>query len=175
MVAPIIEEQMHQYLIKQEEERCRNLKAEYDRQEETRGKKVTRKAIAKPWTRPGENALCQDADLLILVTEYDYDLSDRDFQEYCQARGILHVAGEPGSRRREFFSDHGKLKSEYLKDPYFQFAQEFNGKRYQYTDREMVIGWEIISLGRAALQDCWELYTKNLKHKGNQTNGVRCH
>jgi len=165
MVAPI-EEQMYQYLIKQEEERCRELESEYDRNEETRGKKVKRKSIAKPWTRPGENTLCQDADLLILVGEYDYDLSDGDFQKYCEARGILHVAGELGSRRWEFFSDHRKLRSEYLKDPYSQFAQEFNGKQYQYTDREMEIGWEIILLGRATLQDCWELYTSNLKNKG---------
>ena len=152
MAAPI-EKQMHQHLIKLEAERCKQL--------ESAGKKAKRRAIAKPWTRPGENALCQDTDLLILVSEYDYDLTDTHFQRYCEARGVLYVAGEPGSRRWEFFRHYTKSKTEYLKDPYFQFAQEHNGKRYRYTDDEMETGWRIVVIGRGKLQDCWELYTRH--------------
>jgi hypothetical protein len=164
-MVPPVEEQMHKALIRQEEERCKKLEVEYEHSDETRGKEVKRKQIAKPWTRPGAKALCQRADLLILVTEYNYDLTDGGFQKYCEARGTVHVAGEFGSRRWEFFSDHGKLKSEYLGDTYFQFAETVDGKRYQYTDREMEMGWEIILQGRATLQDCWELYIGERKGK----------
>jgi len=163
MVAPL-EEQMHQHLIEQEEKRCRALELEY-KKKEMPGKTVKRKVIEKPWTRPGKHALCQDTDMLILVNAYDYDLSDKAFQEYCSVRGILHVAGELGSHRWEFFTNYEKSRSEYFKDRYFQFTQEVNGKRYRYTDEEMRTGWEIILLGRAKLQDCWELYSSNLNDK----------
>jgi hypothetical protein len=161
MVSPI-EEQIHQFLIEQEEQRCRALEIEYNKNKETKGKIVKRKKISKPWRRPGEKALCQDDELLIMVDEYDYDLSNGKFREYCLARGVLHVAGEEGTRRWEYFVDYSKPKSDYLKDAYFQLAEEMNGKRYRYTSQQMETGWKIIILGRARLQDCWELYSKEL-------------
>jgi hypothetical protein len=159
MVASI-ENQIHKFLIDQEEKRCRAIEAENNKNEETKGKKVKRKAIPKPWVRPGDAALCQEADLLIMVSEYDYDLSDKTFQAYCSARGILHVAGEPGSRRWTYLADYWKTQNSYLADSYFQLSEEVDGKRHRYTDEEMEIGWSILLLGRAALQDCWELYSR---------------
>lgn len=159
MVA-LIEDQIHQFLIKQEEERCRALEAEFDKSNEAKDKKVKRRTIPKPWARPGGSALCQEIDLLIMVDEYDYDLSNKTFQGYCSARGILHVTGEPGSRRWEYMADYAKTKRDYLADPWFQFAQEFDGKRYRYTNEEMETCWKIVRLGRAKLQDCWELYSQ---------------
>lgn len=165
MVASI-EDQIHQFLIDQEEKRCRAIEAENNKNEETKGKKVKRKMIPKPWGRPGDVALCQEIDLLIMVSEYDYDLADETFQAYCSARGILHVAGKTGSRRWQYLADYRKTKSAYLADPYFQFAEEVDGKRYRYTDEEMGTGWNIMLLGRAKLQDCWELYAR-------ESNGQR--
>lgn len=162
MVA-LIEDQIHQFLIDQEEERCRAIEAENNKNEETKNKKVKRKAIPKPWVRPSASALCQESDLLIMVRDYDYDLSDNAFQDYCDARGILHVAGEPGSRRWEYMADYRKPKSAYLADLHFQFAEEIDGKQHRFTDDEMETGWKIISLGRAKLQDCWELYCRELR------------
>jgi len=159
MVA-LIEDQIHQFLIEQEEERCRALESEYNRSDETKGKIVKRKTIPKPWARRGENTLCQDTDLLIMVDEYDYDLSSNEFQRYCSTRGVLHIAGDIGSKRWEFFSDYRKLKSEYLADSYFRFAEEMDGKRYKYTIEELETSWRIILLGRAKLQDCWELFLR---------------
>lgn len=159
MVA-LIEDQIHQFLMDQEEERCRAIKAEHNKNEETKGKKVKRKTIPKPRVRPDDSALCQEVNLLIMVSEYDYDLSDKTFQAYCSDRGILHVAGEPGSRRWKYLADYRKTKSVYLADPYFQLSEEVDGKRHHYTNDEMETGWKIILLGRAKLQDCWELYSR---------------
>ena len=159
MVA-LIEGQIHQFLIDQEEERCRAIETKNNKNEETKGKKVKRKTISKPWVRPGESALCQEVDLLIMVSAYDYDLSDKTFQAYCSARGILHVAGEPGSRRWKYVADFRKTKSAYLADPHFQFSEEVGGKQHRYTDEEMETGWKIMSLGRAMIQDCWELFSR---------------
>jgi hypothetical protein len=154
----LIENQMHRYLIKREEEKCREIEEKMKNGRDGVTKKVKRKKVAKPWTRSGPKALCMEPDLLLMVDEYDYDLANKDFQEYCLNRGILGFAGDIGSKRWSFFLDFCKSKAEYLNDPYFQFAQEMNGKRHKYTDNEMEGGWKIIKLGRAKLQDCWELY-----------------
>lgn len=159
MVA-LIEDQIHQFLIDQEEERCKAIEATYEKNEKTKGKKVQRKTIPKPWMRAVASALCQEADLLAMVSQYDYDLSDAKFQAYCSTRGILHVAGEPGSRRWKYYADHQINKDAFLADPYFQFSQEIDGKRIHYTDTEMETSWKIMLLGRAQLQDCWELYRR---------------
>lgn len=161
-MAALIEDQIHQLLIDQEEERCRAIEVENNKREGAKKKnnKVNRRIIKKPWARPGESAICQDYDLLIMVYDYDYDLSDKLFQEYCAARGVLHVAGVPGSRRWEYLEDYRKTKVTYLADPYFQFAEKLDGKQYRFTEEEMETGWTIMSLGRAKLQDCWELYSR---------------
>jgi hypothetical protein len=138
--------------------KVRRLEVERDQSTKAKQKKVTRRKISRPWTRPGKNALCQEVDLLMLVQEYDYELSDSDFRRYAKARGILHVAGEPGSRRWEFYSDYSKTKDEFLGDSYFQLGQMVDRKQYAYTLEEMEIAWRIVLLGRSALQDCWELY-----------------
>lgn len=154
MVA-LIEDQMHKFLVDQEEQRCRLIELDNP------GMKVTRRKIQKPWTRPEHSTLCQDLALLIMVSEYDYRLSDAGFVDYCAKRGVLHVAGEPGSRRWGFMANYQKSKSDYLDDdPYFWFAEEVDGKRYRFTDEQMETGWRIITLGRAKLQDCWELYCR---------------
>jgi hypothetical protein len=159
MVA-LIEDQIHLFLIDQEEERCRAIEAENNKHKETKGKKIKRKTILKPWVRPSDSALCQDVELLIMVSQYDYALSNKTFQAYCSGRGILHVAGEPGTKRWKYLADYRKTKSAYFADSYFHFAEEVGGKRYSYTEEEMETGWKTMLLGRAKLQDCWELYSR---------------
>ena len=99
----LVEDQIHRYYIQLEEQRCKQLEAEYAKNSKTREKKAKRREIPKPWTRPGPYALCQDPEFLILVNEYDYNLSDAGFQQYCASRGVLHVAGEADSIRWLFF------------------------------------------------------------------------
>jgi DNA polymerase III subunit epsilon len=156
-VAPV-EDHIHRVFVAREEERCRKLETEYARDPKKARKKVARRPVLKPWLRPMPQALLQDPDLLLLVTDYDYDLADPGFQEYCRSRGVFHVAGEEGSKRREFFRNHALTKDAFLSDESFRVAQPLDGKRYEYTTHEMEVAWEIVCLGRAQLQDCWELY-----------------
>jgi hypothetical protein len=85
----------------------------------------------------------------LFVKQYDYDLTDETFQQYCAARGTLHVAGKAGSRRWDYYVEYSRTKDEYLNDPYFHFAEEWRGERYRFTHSELEIGWMIILLGRA--------------------------
>ena len=158
----LIEDQMHQFLIAQEEARCSALEEKYKNNEATKDKKVKRKDISKPWTRSGRDSLCQENELLILVSEYNYDLSNKNFQDYCKDRGILSVAGKSGSKRWDFFLNYKKLKGSFSIDPYFQYAEEVDGKKYRYSDWELEIQWKIILLGRAKLQDCWEIFSSKV-------------
>lgn len=168
-MVPLIKDQMHQFLINKEEERCLK-KEEEARLQGKPHKKEKRRKIDPPQERMGPKALCQDPELLLMVNEYDYELSDKSFQTYCENRGILYIAGDIGSKRWQFFLHWHKNKDEYLKDPYFQFAEEVAGKKYKYTAKEMETGWEIIRLGRAKFQDCWELYSQHGHNQGTSTN-----
>jgi hypothetical protein len=130
-----------------EEERCRQL-------EEKSKKKVKRRKINKPWQRGALPGLCQDPDLLLMVSDYAYDLEDPGFQRYCRERGVLHVAGVPGSERWMLFRDFGTGEDEFLQNRSLWISQV--GK--EFTAEQMDTHWEIIRLGRSKLQDCWELY-----------------
>jgi hypothetical protein len=158
-MAPRIADQVHTVLKGREEERCRE-------RERVTGKKVKRKKIPVPVVRLGPNALCE-IDYLMLVREYDYDLSDPQFQDYCSSRGTLQLCGIRGSTRWKYFADDSLSKDDYLANPYFQFAQEFEGTRHKYTPEEMEFQWKVILLGRAKLQDCWELYKRKDRGSGD--------
>ena len=160
LMAASIEDQIHKCLVEREEQRCIAIEAEYNRHGKLRGKKEKRRKIAKPWKRTGESALCQDVDLLEMVAEFDYNLSNMSFQEYCAARGVLHVAGEPDSTRWKYVADYEKTKDDYMSDSFFQFAIEVNGNRQRYSEQEMEFGWRLMLLARATIQDCWELHLK---------------
>lgn len=38
------------------------------------------------WTGLTNKTICQDNDVLLKITEYDYDLKDPEFYKYCQSR-----------------------------------------------------------------------------------------
>jgi hypothetical protein len=147
-----ISEQIHRSLVADEEARCKALEA-------FKGKPVKRTEIP-PWTRRTPECLTQDPELLARITEYSYDLDDRSFRKYCAARGVLHVAGQRGSLRWRYMSDTRRGRDRFLSASAFQYAQEHNGERYKYTDAEMATAWRILQLGRAALEDAWDLYRR---------------
>ena len=157
MVA-LIEEQMHQILIQEEEDRCRRIESERLKNGENTTKPVRRTKIQKPWSRTSSVCLCQDVELLALVYEYDYDLSDSNFRRYCERRGVLYVAGVPDSRYWDYFFDHSKSSQDFISDERLRFAEEVDGKRHRFSDSEIHGLWKIVLLGRAKLQDCWEMY-----------------
>lgn len=162
-MATPIEDQIHKAFIVREDERCRTL-------ENKTGEPAKRREVPKPWTRLGPQALLERPEFLLYVTDCDYDLADSNFQEYCRERGLLHVAGEPDSKRWLYFRDCTKTKNEFLRDPYFRRAQPHEGKRYAYTPQEMETAWRIVCIGRAALQDCWELHRQAAAGSAGETS-----
>lgn len=150
---PTIAAQAHRILVAQEEARCVALEAKPGK----RKTPVKRHPVPVPVVRLGLTELCHRIEFLWMVTEYDYDLADPAFRQYCVDRGTACGAAL-GSRRWDFFERHDLSKHDYLVDPYFQNANEHEGKRHRYTKDEMESGWKVIQLGRAVLQDAWEIY-----------------
>lgn len=74
----------------------------------------------------------------------------------------MHVAGQPGSARWGFFAEWSKTKEEFLADRAFRFGEEHGGRRYEYTAQELEVAWQIVVLGRATLQDAWELHRRDV-------------
>jgi hypothetical protein len=109
------------------------------------------------WKRPSPVAICQGFDVLRKVTEYDFDLSNLEFQNYCRARGVLYKAG--CNNRFKFTADHSATKDRFFDE--FRYAIEYpegSGQRYRFTDDEMETHWKIMLAAKGAMQDCWELF-----------------
>ncbi len=159
-LARLVANQIHQFLLDQEEARCQALELEAND-----GKSVKRKIIGAPWTRATPQTLCQDPDLLVMVSEYDYDLSNQEFKDFCNDRGVLNVAGTPDSEYWGFMSNYNKSKNDFLSNAILNRPSVSYGNQHQYSARELDVFWRIILIGRAKLQDCWEIYTGNCQTK----------
>lgn len=114
-------------------------------------------AEAEPVSR--RVALCQDIDQLLSIEEYTYDLGNAAFLEYCINRGVLYVAGRPGSRMWEYFRDTALGLDDWLSDETVRYAQEYEGSRHRYADEDMRAHWRSVLIGRGKLQDCWDLWS----------------
>lgn len=155
-MATPIEQQIH-----------RHAQALADAKAKAKGKKSN--PVPKPWTRPHPQALCQDLEFLEVVREFDYCLDNDSFQAFCRTRGVLHIAGVKGGRLWQYMAEHGRTREEYLRESEFRVAQEWHGTRRPYSEAELESGWAILQLGRAKLQDCWELF----KALENQDSALR--
>ena len=105
-----------------------------------------------------------DGELLLKVTEFDFDLSDDGFLFYAEQRGVLWYAGAEGSRRREFVGNVALGREDFVADPYFQFAETAPecGEPHRYDEKELETAWRVICYTRARLQDAWELYKEDV-------------
>ena len=115
------------------------------------------------WKRPHAATLLMDTETLKLVTEYDYDLSDEQFEEYARRRGCMNGAFREGSRHRMYVREHWLSEADFLADedpdvthPEPSVYNDFSPPRYTEAERRGT--WQVIALARAALQDCWEVY-----------------
>lgn len=109
------------------------------------------------WKRPFPSAICQDFDVRRSVTEYDFDLHDAGFRRYCEARGVLHLAGV--RRRFAFTADHLATKARFLELFGVVIQNKQPGKpAYVFSAREMDTHWRIMLAAKGAFQDAWELF-----------------
>lgn len=113
--------------------------------------------------------ICQEFDVLTSINEYDFDLNNLAFQNYCKKRGILHKAGI--EKRFLFTANHSATKKQFFEE--FRFGERVTDptlilnlpqkdqlrQRYEFTDKELEIHWKIMLAAKGAFQDCWEIFT----------------
>jgi len=113
------------------------------------------------WRRPYPKQILQDSDVLLKITEYDFDLNDREFVKYFISRTGILVGSESNPKLARFLLTDPSAENWMRESPDFQFVSEAPGsfgKRQAMTieDREDRVRFNRIIKGR--LQDAWELY-----------------
>lgn len=158
-MAPTIQEQCHRFLVENEERRCRAIEAHRRAVDGSEAKPVKRRVIPLPEVRPGPNGLCQESEFLFMVSELDYDLGDSAFLAYCAERGVLSSTATPGGKRWRYFLDTKTTWEKFSSDRNLRFAQSSeNEGPHEFSEEELKFQWRLVTLGRAKLQDCWELF-----------------
>jgi len=99
--------------------------------------------------RAGPVALIQNGDLLVKVTQCDYDLFAAGFAEYCRARGVSlwKEALWPLFNAATFIA-----RADYDQ----QFGHSIHGQAYSADSMDS--HWRRTLIARGALQDVWQLW-----------------
>ena len=105
------------------------------------------------WKRSHPNMLLMNSDLLEKINEYSYVMSDIDFVDYAHARGCMNGAFKKGSSLRSYIEDHHLSYKKFLSETFYLE----NGNVMPQCDKESL--WHCVCLGRASLEDCWEVYS----------------
>ncbi len=107
------------------------------------------------WAGTLPETICQETDILLAITEYDYDTEDPGFVQYCLDRGCWYRVHEEGSISYQFVHHCDWGESAYMKckqttiEPYNTLLHP----------EELKVMWQGVLAARGALQDCWEIYT----------------
>lgn len=96
------------------------------------------------WSGALPVSICQDIEVLLRITEYDYDLKNRDFEKYCRSRFGFSRATDP-----KYFEQECNLDITY---------DEFASYWAKKGETNIALSWEIFNIERGKLQDCWEIY-----------------
>jgi len=109
------------------------------------------------WKGPLPISICQDMNILLKITEYDYDLRNQEFEEYCRSRFGFCRPQDPKyfeqlcdltTDKKKFF-ESWKICGRYA-------SQEMIGKKI--SDDRLELEWKIFNITRGKLQDCWEIF-----------------
>lgn len=126
------------------------------------------------WRRPHPEAVCQDHDVLLRITQYDYDLEAPGFHMYHrERRGLLRGTGLPLDERViSFYRDHHKTKEQYIKEVGVvgRWGEEKTVGLVK-TEKQLETEWLLVLLARAKLQDSWELWTTNRCVQSHENQG----
>ena len=106
------------------------------------------------WERPYPYQICQDIKILKKITEFCFDLSNKEFLSYIAGRLGYVFEGAKLSKEEcidilQNWSDRKFLTSPVL-------AKSITG--HVFTPAERKNSLKVHNLKKAAIQDCWELF-----------------
>lgn len=131
------------------------------------------------WKRPSPLTLLTDTETLEKISTFNYDLTNPGFVKYARSRGCMNGAGWPGENDPDY-SDVWPQMVEEANKRNIPISEISSGRLRKYA-REHWLGysgfssdfkeekepakknmWQCLSIERAKLQDCWEIYIKNI-------------
>jgi len=103
------------------------------------------------WKRPFPKQICQERDVLLKITKFNYDINDKKFILYVRSRTgiVLDLALLSEDRRRKEEEDR---RNKGLED-YWE-----NSKKL--FDKDSVVEETWMKITKSKIQDCWELYNE---------------
>jgi len=103
--------------------------------------------------------LIQDSVLVARITEYDFNLRDKDFLIYLSERGVIDFVEYPENEITDVDIDViQETHNDWLMEhPNFEVSEE----GYRYTHKERVELVAAIILLKGSIQDAWELYKES--------------
>lgn len=148
------------------EEACRR---EHDRVKEleltaaSQGKISSAKfqAPAKPWSwsAAGPGALFDlDDRMITVVHSLDYDLDAKRFVSFLDRKAQLHLCRQQDSPYWEMLQRKFVSRDEFVSNPSIQYAQEFKGECYRYSEEELKGFWRIFLRTRVYLQGAYDTF-----------------
>jgi len=117
--------------------------------------------VSKPWTwgNSAKHSLHNiDAGLVFSVSSFNFDLNDESFVDFLNRNFHLHMCRTRGSTYWNALNDHSFTKSDFLENKDFQFAQEYEGKRYKYGEGELLSLWKIFHFSKVFLQGAFDRF-----------------
>jgi len=124
--------------------------------------------VPKPWSWENNwKVSLHDikTSLVMAVSKFDFDLGNKEFEEFLRGRALLHLAGAPRSHYWRALNQSHTNESTFLSDRNLCYAQKHEGKRHRYSEQEMQTRWRIFQFGRVMLQAAWDVYIERERPK----------
>jgi hypothetical protein len=119
--------------------------------------------VAKPWSWENywkTNLHDIKPELVMMVSEFDFNLDDDGFQAFLKPRGLLHLGGVSQSAYWRAMNDPEMDAASFLANEAFHLAQEHECKRHRYSEGEMKTLWRIFQCSRVMFQAAWDAHTE---------------
>jgi len=166
------ERQMWEEAARREREHVENTHAKARKMGKKSSAEYSPNRAAKPWSwsSAGPGPLFElDDDMISAVYSFDYNLDDERFVTFLDQAAQLHICRKKGSSYWSLLQRKTTTPAEFLDDPEMQYAQQFNGQRYRYSDDELTDYLYIFVRTRVYLQGAYDAYigrvTEPLEHE----------
>lgn len=101
--------------------------------------------------------ICQETNILLAVTEFDFDLSNGEFCKYLRSRTGWSLKGCEDPDLLEFMITDPGAEQWILESPKYCYL---NGNKIPFgKERKQKV--KIIQIQKGKIQDCWELFQQH--------------
>lgn len=120
--------------------------------------------VEKPWTW-GSSARYSlyniPENLVLSVKDFNFDLNNKNFVNFLEEKGHLHICGKEESNYWNLINNKGVKQKDFMENKNMRLAQLYNEKRHIFSDGEMKTLWKIFQYSRVFLQGAYDHFKKH--------------